>query len=174
VLALAPIRSRLHPRDPVALNLCFALQCDRMLCEAIAEAMRVDLERPAVPDPADVTTLYDVVVENLEQDVAPRVQGAFASDRVRSAVLLVQTLARQHELGAWWQAAELAELEALLGRRPDDLASGTAALDDVIARDDGRREEEILRALARMAFRAEAIAAPVASLFPDVRLRPVV
>ena len=173
VLALAPICARIHPRDPAALNLCFALQCDRMLCEAIAEATGVELERPAVPEPPDATTLYDVVVENLRHDVAPQVEGAFASDRLRSAVLLVETLARRHELGAWWENEDLAELEALLGHRPADLRSGTAALDAAIARDDGRREAEFLRALARMAFRAESIAAPVVSLFPGVRLRPI-
>lgn len=173
VLALAPIRARLHARDPVALNLCFALQCDRMLCEAIAEAMGIALERPALPEPPAETTLYDVVAENLRDDVAPAVEGGFASDRLRTAVLLVETLARRHALGAGSEREELDELGALLGSRPRDLASGHGALDDAIARDDGRREAEILRALARIAYRAEAIAAPVVSLFPGARLRPV-
>lgn len=173
VLALASIRTGLHARDPVALNLCFALQFDRMRCEAIAEAMGVALERPALPELPAETTLYDVIVENLRGDLALVVEGGFASDRLRTSVLLVETLARRHSLGAWSEGEELDDLGALLGRRPRDLASGHVALDDAIACDDGRREAEILRALARMAYRAEAIAAPVVSLFPGARLRPV-
>jgi aminoglycoside phosphotransferase (APT) family kinase protein len=174
VLALVPIRQRVNARDPVALNLCFAVICDRMLCEAIADAMKIQLERPALPDLSDVTTLYDVVVENLGSDVAPHVDGEFPRDRLTTSILLVQTLAREHELRSWREATELDELQQLLGERPADLTSGYAALEEVIEHDDGARDEEILRALGRIAFRSEAVAAPVVSLFPDARLRPIV
>lgn len=173
VLALAPIRERLDARDPVALNQCFAILCDRMLCESIADAMGIRLEPPAVPEPASATTLYDIVVDNLTSDVLPHVRGDFPRDRLQTATLLVRTLAREHALGAQAQAAELDTLAELLGRRPDDLVSGRAALDRLIAGDDGGRDEEILRALAAVAYRAEAIAAPVVSLFGQTRLRPV-
>jgi hypothetical protein len=174
VLALVPIRQRLNSRDPVALNQCFAIACDRMLCDAIADAMQVELEQPVVPEVADVMTLYDVVVENLERDVIDQVDSDLARDRLEMAVLLVQTLARRHELQSWQEATELDELEALLGQRPGDLMAGQWALEELIAGDDGGRDEEILRALSRMARRAETISAPVVSLFPDARLRPVV
>lgn len=173
VLALAPIRERLDARDPVALNQCFAILCDRMLCESIADAMGIRLEPAVVPEPASTTTLYDIVVDNLTNDVLPHVRGDFPQDRLKTATLLVRTLAREHALAAQAQAAELDTLAELLGKRPDDLESGRAALDRLIARDDGGRDEEILRALATVAYRAEAIAAPVVSLFGQTRLRPV-
>lgn len=173
VLALAPIRERLDARDPVALNLCFAILCDRMLCEAIADAMGIELERPTVPEPPAATTLYDIAVDNLTNDVLPNVQGDFPRDRLSNAILLVRTLAREHALGAAAETAELDTLSELLGARPADLASGRAALDRLIARDDGGRDEQILRALATLAYRAEAIAAPVVSLFGQTHLRPV-
>ncbi len=173
VLALAPIRARLNSRDPVALNQCFAIICDRLLCEAIAEAMGVTLSRPAVPEPAAETTLYDIVVENLERDVLDHVVGDFPRDRLQMAALLVRTLARQQALGPWADAAELDELEGVLGSRPSDVASGRAALDALITADDGGRDLEILQTLAAMAYRTEAIAAPVVSLFGNTKLRPV-
>jgi hypothetical protein len=43
----------------------------------------------------------------------------------------------------------------------------------LIAGDDGGRDEEILRALSTLAYRAEAIAAPVVSLFGQTHLLPV-
>jgi hypothetical protein len=174
VLALVPIRERLNSRDPVALNQCFAIVCDRMLCDAIADAMQVELEDVDVPDVGSDTTLYDVVVENLERDIGPHVDGDFPRDRLAMSVLLVQTLARRHALQPWHEATQLDELEALLGARPPDVIRGLGALDELIAADDGRRDVEILHALSRMARRAEAISAPVVSLFPDARLRPIV
>ncbi|MEZ4332878.1 MAG: phosphotransferase family protein [Myxococcota bacterium] len=174
VLALAPIRARLDPRDPVALNQCFAILCDRMLCEAIADAMGIELARPVVPEPPSETTLYDIAVDNLTQDVLPHVQGEFPRDRLTMATLLIRTLARRHALGPGSDAADLETLGDVLGRRPDDLRQGQMALERRIAEDDGRHEEAILRALAALAYRAEAIAAPVVSLFGQTRLRPVV
>lgn len=173
VLALAPIRARLDPRDPVALNQCFAILCDRMLCEAIADAMGIELAKPVVPAPPSETTLYDIAVDNITHDVLPHVQGDFPRDRLSMATLLVRTLARQHALGVWSVAADLDTLAEVLGRRPDDLEAGRAALERVIAGDDGRREEAVLRALATLAYRAEAIAAPIVSLFGRTQLRPV-
>jgi len=173
VLALAPIRARLEARDPVALNLCFAILCDRMLCESIADAMGIRLERPEMPVLPAQTTLYEIVVENLRQDVLPHVAGDFPRDRLTTATLLVETLARRHALGPACEAADLDTLGALLGRRPSDLASGLAALDQLIASDGGKRDEAVLRALAALAYRAEALAAPVVSLFGRTRLRPV-
>ncbi|MFO0688697.1 MAG: phosphotransferase family protein [Myxococcota bacterium] len=173
VLALAPIRVRLEARDPVALNLCFAILCDRMLCESIADAMGIVLERPELPKRPVQTSLYDIVAENLTQDVLPHVEGEFARDRLEKATLLVRTLARQRDHQTFADAAELEALGEALGRRPTDLASGRAALDRLIESDDGRREEAVLRALASIAYRAEAIAEPVVSLFGRTALRPV-
>jgi len=173
VLALAPIRARLEPRDPVALNLCFALLCDRMLCEAIAEATGIALERPSLPEPPPETSLYEIVADNLRRDVMPEVAGDFARDRLATAALLVETLARRHRLGPAAERADLDSLAQVLGRRPVDLASGLAELDRLIERDDGGRDEAILRALGELAYRAEAIAAPVVSLFGRTRLRPI-
>ena len=172
VLALNHIRNRLHPRDPVAFNQCVSIIGDRLLCDALAEAIGITPERPEVPEPSSSTTLYDIVVDNLRNDVASHVTGEFPSERLHTSALLVETLARYHQLGPWLEATELDEVAALTGSRPADVASGRAALDELIVADDGARDEELVRALGRIAWRAEVVAAPVVSLFPDVSLRP--
>jgi aminoglycoside phosphotransferase (APT) family kinase protein len=173
VIALNYIRNRLNSRDPVAFNQCVSIIGDRLLCDAIAEAIGIEPERPDVPEVSAEATWYDVVVENLRDDVAPNVSGEYASDLVRTSALMVETLKRQHELGAWLEETELDELAAILGGRPADLRSGRAALQAVVIADDGTRDEELVRAMGRIAWRAEVVAAPVVSLFPDVELRPV-
>jgi aminoglycoside phosphotransferase (APT) family kinase protein len=172
VLALNLIRNRLHARDPVAFNLCVAIIGDRLLCDALADAMDLEPERPPVPDLPSGTTAYDVVVENLRHDVADHVTGDFPSDRLHTAALLVEMLGRQHALGPWLEATELDEITGLLGHRPPDLATGRSALVDLVASDDGGRDEDLVRALGRIAWRAEVVASPVVSLFPGVELRP--
>jgi aminoglycoside phosphotransferase (APT) family kinase protein len=173
VLALNQIRHRLHPRDPVAFNLCVAIIGDRLLCDALADAMGMAPERPEVPEMPSGTTAYDVVAENLRADVAGHVDGDFPNERLHQATLMVEMLGRQHALGPWLEETELAELAALLGSRPADLTAGRAALEELVAADDGGRDEELVRALGRIAWRAEVVAAPVVGLFPDVELRPV-
>jgi aminoglycoside phosphotransferase (APT) family kinase protein len=172
VLALNQIRHRLHPRDPVAFNLCVAIIGDRLLCDALADAMGMEPERPEVPEMPSGTTAYDVVAENLRSDVAGHVDGDFPNERLHQATLMVEMLGRQHALGPWLEATELDELTALLGSRPSDLVAGRAALQELIVADDGRRDEDLVRALGRIAWRAEVVAEPVVNLFPNVALRP--
>jgi aminoglycoside phosphotransferase (APT) family kinase protein len=173
VIALNYIRNRLNSRDPVAFNQCVSIIGDRLLCDAIAEAIGIEPERPDVPEVSTDPTWYDIVVENLRNDIAPNVTGDYPSDLVQTSALMVETLKRQHELGAWLESTELDELAGLLGSRPSDLASGRAALQELVLADDGSRDEDLVRALGRIAWRAEVVAAPVVSLFPNVNLRPV-
>jgi hypothetical protein len=173
VIALNYIRNRLNSRDPVAFNQCVSIIGDRLLCDAISEAIGIEPERPDVPDVSGEPTWYDIVVENLRNDIAPNVSGDYATDLVHTSALMVETLRRRHELGAWLEATELDEITALVGHRPADLASGRAALQELVLADDGSRDEDLVRAMGRIAWRAEVVAAPVVSLFPDVQLRPV-
>ena len=175
VLALAAATARWDPHTPVALNLCYRVVSDRICCDAIAAAMEIELERPDlpfVPDPP--TTLYEVVAENLRREVRPAVEGAFATNRLDAAALLVLSLEREHRIGPALAEVEIEELAKLLGRRPADLPSGLALLDRELAGWGPEREVELLRYLGRRAWRTEQLLAPVVSLFADRELRPLV
>jgi aminoglycoside phosphotransferase (APT) family kinase protein len=174
VLALAAATARWDPNAPVALNRCYRVVSDRICCDAIAAAMGIELERPALPAwPSGPVSLYEVVAENLRHDVRPALGDAFAAHRLDHAALLVRTLEREHLLGPAVAAIELDELAKLLGRRPLDLASGLAALDQAMPVLGAEREEEVLRYLGRRAWRTEQLLAPVVGLFPDRALRPL-
>lgn len=174
VLALAAATSRWDAHTPVALNLCFRIVSDRICCDAIASAMGVDLERPALPDvSAPDSSLYECIAANLERDVRAAISDGFAANRLDAAVLLVRALEREHRIGPLLAEIEVDELASLLGRRPRDLASGLAELDRMLRTDHGAREVEVLRYLARRAWRMEQLMAPVVSLFPNRELRPL-
>jgi hypothetical protein len=178
VVALRAICATWDPHVPVALNYCYLLTNERMMCDAIADARGLPRQRPALPDVAAAAsaTLYDVVAENLVTDVAPAIgpsdgPAAYARNRLDTAVLLVRGLAREHHLGPAVTAVELDELGALLGRRPSDEEDGRRRLDELVRTAGPEREDEILAYLGRRAWRAEQLWAPVVSLFPDLELR---
>jgi hypothetical protein len=174
VLALAAVTARWDPHVPVALNLCFRVISDRICCDAIAEAMGITLERPQLPFvPEPDVSLYDVVVANIREDVVPSLPDAFARNRAETAALLVAALEREHRIGPTVAAIELDELAELLGRPVDDLGSGLAELDRAAVSWPVAREEELLRYLARRAWRTEQLLSPVVGLYPDVELRPI-
>ena len=136
--------------------------------------MGVELERPALPVVAEpATTLYDIVAENLREDVRPATSGEFPVDRLDSAVLLVQSLERVHRIGPALEQVELDELAALLGERAPTLVDGLATLDRELRGFGPEREVEVLRYLGRRAWRTEQLYAPVVSLFANRELRPL-
>jgi aminoglycoside phosphotransferase (APT) family kinase protein len=174
VIALAAITEHLDPHNPVALNLAYRIVNDRLTCEAIADAMGVQLQQPSFPEnAAGPTSLYDVVAANLRTDVVPAVTGEFARNRAEMAAVLTETLERLHRIGPAVAAIECAELSTLLGAPVSDVASGLQALDDAIRSWGDEREAAVLQYLYRRAARTEELYAPVVRLFPAMRIRPI-
>jgi aminoglycoside phosphotransferase (APT) family kinase protein len=179
VVALAAITARPDPHNPVALNLCYRVVNDRLACEALADAIGLDLERPELPELPPVvddlagavasgpSRLFDVVAANLTEEIVPRLDSALARNRAEMAVLLVRSLERQHRLGGAVEQVEIDELGELLGRRPASSVAGLVALDGAIEHWARDREADVLRYLYRRAVRTEALYAPIAGLYPD-------
>ncbi len=179
VVALAAITAHPDPHNPVALNLCYRIVNDRLACQALADAIGLALGEPELPEvPAVVADLagivqagsaelFEVVARNLNDEVVPHLDTGLARNRAEMAVLLVRSLERQHRLGGAFEAIELDELGALLGRRPATVGEGLRTLDGVIAEWGRAREADVLGYLYRRAARTEAVYAPIASLYPD-------
>ena len=156
-----------------ALNLAYRAICERAMCEAIADASGVTLSPPE-PLPEVHTRLGAVVVDNLLRQVLPSVEGDWATSQLNHAALLVECMERSATLGPLIDRCELDELGALLGDRPTDVEDGLHALDRMIPTWTGPEEEAALRYLARRAYRAEALYAPVVNaLFPGRRFTPL-
>jgi hypothetical protein len=176
VIALYQMTTLNDPSTAVALNLCYRVICDRATCEAIADAMHIELDRPdplGDPLPAPGHTIGEVAVDNLRRQVLPALDDQWAAHQLEHAALLVECMDRVARLGPIVDAIEVDELTKLLGERPASATDGLAQLDARVREWDGARDEDVLRYLARRAYRAEALYAPVVALFPDRRFSPI-
>jgi len=163
----------LAPREPVSWFLAYRYVGDRSTCEALAEAMGVEVPRPELPDdgaPGDV--LAEAARFALDHDVLPDLASPYARSRAVEARILVEVIDRRCRFGPALAADEREELGALLGRRPRTLAEGWRALERAIAAH-ALGDEPIVRYLTRRSWRDEWLHAPAAALYPNRRWSPV-
>lgn len=158
-----------HPRESVAWYLCYRYVGDRATCEAIAEAMEIEIERPDMPgDEGEPDVLADSAVYALQHDVTPAVATAFAASRVNDVSTLIGCVDRRRRYGAALAAIELDELGALLGSTPPSLSDGLALLSTAIG-EHRLDDADVIRYLSRRAYRDEWLHAPAVALYPERR-----
>ena len=163
VVALVWMTAANNPNTPVAMNLAYRLINDRVTTEAIADAMGVDLSRPdpVIDDaPSAGHTLGEVVVDNLNREILPAIEGDWARYRLGDVVVLVECMDRRMRYAAQIDEIDLRELNELLGTNHQDLAGGLADLDGQMIELMKTREVDALMYLARRAYRAEELYTP--------------
>jgi aminoglycoside phosphotransferase (APT) family kinase protein len=117
-------------RDPGA-RLIFGHLHRRLLAEAMAEVMHIELEPPPpapVLEPADWSGLYDVVLAQLRSVVAPRITDGFALQRTKGLARVIKYLQATDRLGDVYASAELEDIHAATGTRPATVREGRHAL----------------------------------------------
>lgn len=166
IVSLARITVINDPQMPNAMNWAYRYICERATCEALADAMGIELERPELPDVEMASSLEGVIISNLREEVLSAVEGDFPRHRLDHATLLVECLDRQKQIGPQLADIELDEIAVLTGHRSDTLEDGLMALDKAIQSQGAGNEEDVLRYLARRAWRLEYLWKPVVDLFP--------
>ncbi len=157
------------PREPLAWYLAYRYVGDRATLEAMAESMRITIDRPEMPkDEGTVDPLAAAAEWANEHDVRPAITSAFAKSRSDDISILLRCMERVHRLGNAIARAELADLSALLGRRVRSATLGNSALDTAIQE---RRldDERLVQFLGRRAYRREWLYSPVTQLYPNRR-----
>jgi aminoglycoside phosphotransferase (APT) family kinase protein len=133
----------------------------RLTVEALAAALGVPMPEVALPDAADTdhTLYYDGVLAQLAKFVVPAIADPYAVRRAKSIVRAVKYLREVDRVGGGDVAAELDDLQGLLGTRPATVAEGAALLHaEVVA---GRLgAAELLPYAAAQALRRQQVAAP--------------
>jgi aminoglycoside phosphotransferase (APT) family kinase protein len=166
MIPIHAVTTMAHPREPIAWYLAYRYVGDRATCEAIAEAMDVPLERPDLPEAGgDDDILASAAQYALEHDVKPAASTPFAASRVGDVSILVQCMDRRRRHGAMLDSMECDELAVLLGSRPDSARAGLAELDAAL-RAQKLDHADVLRYLARRAYRDEWLYEPAVTLYP--------
>ena len=166
IVSLARITVINDPQMPNGMNWAYRFICERATCEALADAMGIELERPELPEVEMAGSLEGVVIANLRDEVLAAVTGDYPRHRLEHATLLVECLDRQKQVGPVLDNIELDEIAVLTGRRSDTLEDGLMDLDKAIQGWGTENEAEVLRYLARRAWRLEYLWKPVVDLFP--------
>ncbi len=121
--------------------------------------MGITLEDVALPAPARpyVSALFDTLRENLEQEQLPHIEDSFRRHRLQMDLRLLARLRNQAEIGPEIEAMELADMQALLGRRPRSVTEGQRSIDALVRVAEPGRDEEFVRYFHRHARREEAL-----------------
>jgi aminoglycoside phosphotransferase (APT) family kinase protein len=156
-----------HPQESLAWYLCYRYVGDRSTCEALADAMGVEISRPEMPeDLGEQDVLAEAAIYAQARDVAPSIENAFAASRARDVEALIGCMDRKRRYGDAMRRAELADLGELLGRSFDSIEDGHQAFASAASK--GRLDDEAaIRHLTRQAYRDEWLYAPAASLYPE-------
>jgi len=158
-----------HPRESVAWYLCYRYVGDRSTCEALAEAMRIEIERPELPEgEGQRDVLAEAAVYAQRNDVGPQLENAFASSRAKDVTTLIECMDRKRRYGPALEAIEVEEIGALLGLPQSSAEQAFLALDHAITKR-SLDDEPLIKYLARKAYRDEWLFAPAVDLYPERR-----
>lgn len=107
----------------------------RLWLEALNEVMGLGLERPQMPEVDDVPEwhfYYDQILGSI-QTIVPRITDPLASGWAKGVARVVKYMQELDVAGRTYDELERDDLAALLGRRPESLADGRAALASAVS-----------------------------------------
>ena len=174
--ALVVANQTLDASADVATLLAWEVLFTRMTCASLAEAMGVETAVADLP-PAQAETprsgLFALAVEQVRNLPLARPEDPFLAHRRSGTLGLLEHLRLAERLGPAFDAQELDELGALLGRRPASLGEGLSTLDALLRAAGASREPELLAYFTRRAARAQALFAPAMGELANGRLSPI-
>ncbi len=141
----------------------------RLWLEALATATALELtpaEELRARDRRDHDWMYDAVLAQLREVIVPRTSDALARTRGKGIARIIKYLARVDTYGAFYDACELDDLEALLGGRPESLRAGRAAAAAKVV-DGTVSDDDYLRTLWRRLARETELARPSMGALAD-------
>jgi len=158
-LALGPVVQHLNPRDDHAEWIAQDVWSKRATAEALAQALRIDLEPLALPQaqPGYLAQLFDVLEENLRAEQLPAIADSFLQHRLRMDLRLLAHVRNVAEIGREIAELELNDMGELLGRRPVDVRAGQRAVNELVLAAGPDLDATLTRYFYRHALREEAL-----------------
>lgn len=135
----------------------------RGLGEALAEAIGMEIEPPELPNPpaAQYPSLSDFLAEHLELKCVPVAGDDAGRFQIASAAAIARSVALQSKVGAELLDADLKDMSAVLGRRPDSRDDGFARLNEIVAAGPSEQLEQLVWLFARIECRREYLLKPL-------------
>lgn len=118
-------------------GLLYGTMHKRVMVRSVAELAGIAVTDPELPDckPDWTDRFFATALADLKDDIVPAAGNQRASAKAKELARLVKFWRRRASHGAACDAAELAEIRALMPSVPDNLAGARAALAEAIAAD---------------------------------------
>jgi aminoglycoside phosphotransferase (APT) family kinase protein len=163
------------PGSDYMTNMQWCAETNIYAMEALAEILGIELEAVPMPEKhvSSAAVGHAHLIDWLRHFEAP---DAYTQHQFRIFFRLARHLARHDEIGAAVEAADLDDLEPLLGTRPATWQEGDAALERFVLEDDGRHDEGLVRLFHRRCWRYLMLCGPEGSAIarhnpiPDFRV----
>ncbi|MGE4651037.1 MAG: hypothetical protein AAEJ53_09135, partial [Myxococcota bacterium] len=157
-LALGPVVQNLEPRDDHAEWLAQDVWSKTASVGILGELLGIDFDPVEIPqaDTPETSQLFEVLEENLRDELLPQIPDNFLQHRVRTLLRLVAKIRNNAEIGAELDALELEDMGELLEARPANLREGTRALEALVRKAGPEMDETLVRYFHRHAQREEA------------------
>lgn len=105
----------------------------RLWLEALAAVIGIEpteAEVPPASQPSGHAGLYDVVLDQLREVIVPRIDDPLTQTRAKGLARVIKYLARVDADGAFYDACEMADIEAFLGLSHESLTEARKAITD--------------------------------------------
>lgn len=138
------------PESDLMINLRWCSETDLFATEALAEILGIELAEVAVPavSPSPVARSHEHLIQSLRQI---KTGDDYVNHQLHVAFRLARHLQRHEEIGAALEAADLDDLEALIGQRPSNWQEGEEELERFVLADAGTGQYD--RALVPLFYR---------------------
>ncbi len=152
--------------ESMAWYLAYKIIGDRATCEAIAEAMGIAIERPALPAEGKLSPMAASALNSLQRDLEPHLNESFARSRAADLRILIECMDRRERFTEWFKQEEIREMGALLDQPISYYEEGVGATCEAIE-EERLDDEALVQYLARRAYRDEWLHQPVTALYPN-------
>lgn len=166
-LALGQAVRRPNAQTDLMTNMQWCYETNLFATEALAEILDVELPTVEQPDPragrASTPVEHMATVLRTLSIGDEAVDDEFLRYRLRALFREARHAARAIEVGDTVSADDLDDLQALLGRRPDDWFAGEEDLERFVLADDGAHDVELLGLFHKRNLRAHQLLGPPGS-----------
>jgi hypothetical protein len=146
----------------------------RLQVETLADVLGLPLESPELPhaEPTEREWLYDAALAQLRDVLVPRSTDPFVILRAKGLARVLKHLRDADRFARAFDAQELDDLEALLGKRPASIAEGHDALAERIGRGD-LEDPDLVRYFYRQTIRRTELVRSASGALADRHYPPL-